>query len=312
MNSERNNRSNQDKTEVKVDVSSKNDQTVQDQATVTSKAAKLENGVTGEQVRLNSNSENNVKISSKTSVVLSNGTKSKQAAASDSANSLEQNDSQDASNTNTSSVFMSAPNIKPHGTNINAMCQLKHKTISGNSSASGLSKPQIYLNLSSTHANVHLNHNATSVPLNPTNATLHFTVSASASLISPSLSMVKPNDDIDMKNNVDYISAIEKCPSKVPCSPDSSPEADCSWTSKSYGSKRILNNIGGSIGSTSQGTCCVLRPNINGSKEVAGSSGLQRVCVLQMIEFAFLNRILYNTTHAHTFTHTHTRFTLKN
>ncbi|XP_011869136.1 PREDICTED: uncharacterized protein LOC105562705 isoform X2 [Vollenhovia emeryi] len=92
----------------------------------------------------------------------------------------------------------------------------------------------------------------------------------------PSAQAVKPNDDADMKNNVDYAPAIEKCPSKVSRSSDSSPEAECSWTSKSYGSKRVLNNIGGSIGSTSQGTCCFLKPNINGSREAAGPSGLQR------------------------------------
>lgn len=126
---------------------------------------------------------------------------------------------------------------------------------------------------------------------------LYFSISASgASLMPPNLSMIKPNDDIDMKNNVDYISAIEKCPSKVPCSSDSSPETDCSWTSKSYGSKRVLNNISSTIGSTSQGTC-VLRPNINGSKEVAGSSGLQRVSFYTKLSPPVFLHVPYVTAH---------------
>lgn len=80
------------------------------------------------------------------------------------------------------------------------------------------------------------------------------------------------SEDTDMRNNVDYTTDIDKCPPKVSCSSDSSPEADDKWPSKC-----VLNNIGGSIGSTSQGTCCFLKPNINGSKDGAGPSGLQRV-----------------------------------
>jgi len=159
---------------------------------------------------------------------------------------------------------------------------LKHKTVM-NASSLNLPKSQMHLNLSSTQTNIH-NHNLTSAVLNSTattSAMLHSSVATlNLSVMPPNLSTIKSNDDVDMKNNVDYASAIEKCPSKVSCSSDSSPEADCSWTSKSYGSKRILNNIGGSIGSTSQGTCCFLRPNINGSREVAGPSGLQRVYIL--------------------------------
>ncbi|XP_015603697.1 uncharacterized protein LOC107271793 [Cephus cinctus] len=83
-------------------------------------------------------------------------------------------------------------------------------------------------------------------------------------------------EDTDMKNNVDHGSGIEKCPSKVSCSSDSSPEADQMWSS-SYSSKCALNNISSSIGSTSQGTCCFLRPNINNSREAPGPSGLQKV-----------------------------------
>ncbi|XP_012277600.1 uncharacterized protein LOC105698161 isoform X2 [Orussus abietinus] len=71
--------------------------------------------------------------------------------------------------------------------------------------------------------------------------------------------------------------SMEKCPPKVSCSSDSSPEVDPTWTSNSYKPKCILNNISGSIGSTSQGTCRFLRPNINGNKEVAGPSGMQKV-----------------------------------
>lgn len=281
MNSEGSDRGNQGKAEVRVDVDLKNDNQSVDQDAMTSKV-QLENG-TEEQLRLNNNSgEGNIRLalSSRTPVVLSNGTKSMQTPVSDCANSLEQNVSQDM---NVSSMFANATaNIKPQTVNTNTVnCQLKHKTVV-NASSLNLPKSQMHLNLSSTQTNVHHNHNLTSAVLNSTTATsamLHSNVSMlNVSVTSPNLSTIKSNDDIDMKNNVDYASAIEKCPSKVSCSSDSSPEADCSWTSKSYGSKRVLNNIGGSIGSTSQGTCCFLRPNINGSREIAGPSGLQRVC----------------------------------
>lgn len=287
MSSEENGGCNQGKMEVRVvDVGLKNDNHSTNQAAVTSKAVQLENRAIGEQMGLNSNSgENKLVMSSRNSVVFSNGTKPEQAHVSDRANSLEQSVSQDASNANVSSLFMSTANIKPQTVNTNATCQLKHKTVL-NASSLNLPKSQMHLNLSSAQANVHLNHNSLSVSLNTSaaaNATLHYNASTSSALLMPpNLSMIKPNDDIDMKNNVDYASAIEKCPSKVSCSSDSSPEADCSWTSKSYGSKRVLNNIGGSIGSTSQGTCCVLRPNINGSREIAGPSGLQRVNCYRM------------------------------
>uniref|UniRef100_A0A0C9R8N7 GyrB_0 protein n=1 Tax=Fopius arisanus TaxID=64838 RepID=A0A0C9R8N7_9HYME len=76
-----------------------------------------------------------------------------------------------------------------------------------------------------------------------------------------------PHDDVDMRNNVDYVCGINKCPPKVSCSSSSSPE--------DYVSDGVLNNIGGCIGSTSQGTCGFLRPNINGSREIPGPSGLQ-------------------------------------
>lgn len=289
MSSEENGGCNQGKMEVRVvDVGLKNDNHSTNQAAVTSKAVQLENRAIGEQMGLNSNSgENKLVMSSRNSVVFSNGTKPEQAHVSDRANSLEQSVSQDASNANVSSLFMSTANIKPQTVNTNATCQLKHKTVL-NASSLNLPKSQMHLNLSSAQANVHLNHNSLSVSLNTSaaaNATLHYNASTSSALLMPpNLSMIKPNDDIDMKNNVDYASAIEKCPSKVSCSSDSSPEADCSWTSKSYGSKRVLNNIGGSIGSTSQGTCCVLRPNINGSREIAGPSGLQRTSQREQVE----------------------------
>lgn len=67
----------------------------------------------------------------------------------------------------------------------------------------------------------------------------------------------------DMKNNVDYLSVIEKCPAKVACN--------------SFATNKF-NNIGESVGSTSQGTCSFLRPNIN---EGAGPSNVeQQVCFL--------------------------------
>lgn len=277
MNSEENDGNNQGKAEIKMD-GLKNDNQSMDQGAVTSKV-QLENGAAVEELKLNNNS-NDIKLvlpSVKTSV-LSNGTKTIQSSMSDCANSLEQNVSQDMSNVNISSMFTSTTNIKPQAANTNAVnCQLKLKTVT-NASTLNMPKSQMHLNLSSTHMNMHLNHNSSAVLNSTTSAMLHSSVSIlNAPLMPPNLSTSKPNDDIDMKNNVDYASAIEKCPSKVSCSSDSSPEADSSWTSKSYGSKRVLNNIGGSIGSTSQGTCCFLRPNINGSREVAGPSGIQRV-----------------------------------
>lgn len=284
MNSKENDGNNQSRVEVKMDIGLKNDNQSMDQGPpITVKATQLENRTAVEQLRLNNNSsENNIKLvlPTKTSAVLSNGTKSVQAPTSDSANSLEQTVSQDVSNVNISSTFTSTANIKPQTANTNAMCQLNHKTVI-NASTLNLPKSQMHLNLSSSQTSTHLNHDLASVVLNSTASTsaiLHSSISTlNTSLMSPNLSTIKSNDDIDMKNNVDYLSAIEKCPSKVSCSSDSSPEADCSWTSKSYGSKRVLNNISGSIGSTSQGTCCFLRPNINGSRETAGPSGLQRV-----------------------------------
>lgn len=282
MNSKENDGSNQDKGEVKVDLALKNDnQSLDNQDAVTSKI-QLENKAT-EHLRLNNNSnESNMKLvlPSKTAVMLSNGTKSVQSPTSDCANSIEQNVSQVASNI--SSVFTNTTNIKPQTVNTNSVCQLKHKTVI-NASSLNLPKSQMHLNLSFTQPNTYFNHNLVSAALNSTaanstGAKLYSSISPlNASSIPPNLPTSKPNDDIDMKNNVDYASVIEKCPPKVSCSSDSSPEADCSWITKSCGSKRVLNNIGGSIGSTSQGTCCFLRPNINGSREAAGPSGLQRV-----------------------------------
>jgi len=309
MNTEKNDGNKQDKAEVKVDIGSKNDnqsrmtpRTISPRSimtdAVTSKPVQLESKATViEQSRMNNNSsESDIKYTplSKSAVALSNGTKSVETSASDCANSLEQNVSQDASKVNISSVFTSTVNIKAQTVNANAMCQLKHKT-AVNSSTLNLPKSQMHLNLSSTQANINHNHNLASAVLNSTAAisTAHANVSTTnVPLMPPNLSIIKPNDDMDMKNNVDYASVIEKCPSKVSCSSDSSPEADCSWTSKSYGSKRILNNIGGSIGSTSQGTCCFLRPNINCSREAAGPSGLQKVG--SFIYQTSATRILYS------------------
>ncbi|XP_011693158.1 PREDICTED: uncharacterized protein LOC105453132 isoform X1 [Wasmannia auropunctata] len=294
MNSEGNDEHGQGKAEVSVDVGLKNDKQSVDQDAMTSKV-QLENGAE-EQLRLNNNGgggggDCSIKLvlpTSKTSVVLANGTKPVQNhPVSDCANSLEQNVCQDV---NVSSMFANATaSVKPQTANTNTVnCQLKHKTVV-NASPLSLPKSQMHLNLSSTQANVHHGHNSASAVLNSAaataSATLHSGVSTlNVSVMPPNLSTIKSNDDADMKNNVDYASAIEKCPSKVSCSSDSSPEADCSWTSKSYGSKRVLNNIGGSIGSTSQGTCCFLRPNINGSREVAGPSGLQRTSQREQVE----------------------------
>ena len=86
------------------------------------------------------------------------------------------------------------------------------------------------------------------------------------------------NERTNMRNNVDYTSKIEKCPLKVPCSSDSSQEVEDEWSSKC-----VMNNIGKSIGSSSQGTCCFLRPNIKGNKDMAGPSGLQKA--IRIIQF---------------------------
>ncbi|XP_057318012.1 uncharacterized protein LOC130663009 [Microplitis mediator] len=91
------------------------------------------------------------------------------------------------------------------------------------------------------------------------------TGSLSSSLL-PGLNDSDTPDDPDMINNVDYNCGINKCPAKVSC--NSSNELGATWSNS-------LNNIS-SIGSTSQGTCCFLRPNINGTREVAGPSGLSR------------------------------------
>lgn len=82
-------------------------------------------------------------------------------------------------------------------------------------------------------------------------------------------------EDFEFRNNVDYVTRIDKCPPKVSCSSDSSPEADRTNSYKTCG----LNNIGANIGSTSHGTCCILKPNINscGKDPGAGPSGLSRV-----------------------------------
>ncbi|XP_043281389.1 uncharacterized protein [Venturia canescens] len=81
--------------------------------------------------------------------------------------------------------------------------------------------------------------------------------------------------DSDIRNNVDYTFGIEKCPAKVSCSKESS--SDVGNYSNSYTSEISMNNIGARIGSTSHGTCCYLRPNINGCREDGeGPSGTQR------------------------------------
>ncbi|XP_015435353.1 PREDICTED: uncharacterized protein LOC107190952 isoform X2 [Dufourea novaeangliae] len=212
-------------------------------------------------------------------VTLANGTRSIQVATSSFNNSMDRDTNQEMVNASVSSIFLNTNNIKPQTANTTVTSQLKHKTIM-NTSSLNLPKPQMHLNLSSNQSNSHLNQSFVPVSYNAgtaSNPILHLNNSAPvSSTIQSNLLMPRPNEDIDMKNNVDYISGIEKCPSKVSCSSDSSPEVDSAWPSRSYVSKCVLNNIGGSIGSTSQGTCCFLRPNINGNREVAGPSGLQK------------------------------------
>ncbi|XP_043256611.1 uncharacterized protein LOC122399752 [Colletes gigas] len=257
MNSQESTSNNQNKGETRVDENlKKNSSQPIEQSSKLSKVAQLESKLCGDQLKLNNklgeNSAKNI-LSSKTLVPLANGIKTAQVATSSFHNSIDQDTNQERLNASVSSIFCI--------------------------SALNLPKPQMHLNVSSSQTNTHLNHACTSVSYNDgatSNPILHLNNSASVSKIQPSLLVLRPNEDIDMKNNVDYISGIEKCPSKVSCSSDSSPEVDGAWASRSYRSTCVLNNIGGSIGSTSQGTCCFLRPNINGNREVAGPSGLQK------------------------------------
>lgn len=261
----------------------KSDNQTTEQGNRLSKATKIQNKVSDEQLKLNNNvSESDAKsvLPSKSSIVVSNGTSLMQATTSSCSHSLEQVTVSDTPNANSSSTFVNTTSVISHIANTNSASQLKHKTVVY-ANTLNLPKPQMHLNLSSSQLNCHLTNTVTPVSyssVNASNANTHLNTSISnSSTISQHLSGIsRSNDDTDMKNNVDYASEIEKCPSKVSCSSDSSPEADHVCTSKSYTSASVLNNIGGSIGSTSQGTCCFLRPNINGNREVAGPSGLQR------------------------------------
>ncbi|XP_071862287.1 uncharacterized protein [Bombus fervidus] len=252
-----------------------------EQSTKSSKVIQLESKLNGDQAKLsNKLGDNSAKnhLSSKASIAFTNGTRSVQSNTCSFTNSMDQDTSQDILNASVSSMFLNTNNIKSQTMNTAVTSQLKHKTVMS-TSALNLPKPPVHINLSSSQNNTHVNHcisgsyntGATS------SATLYLNNSAPvSSAIQSNISTAKPNEDIDMKNNVDYISGIEKCPSKVSCSSDSSPEMGSVWASRSYGSNSLLNNIGGSIGSTSQGTCCFLRPNINGNREVPGPSGLQK------------------------------------
>lgn len=248
------------------------------------KIIQLESKLNGDQIKLsNKLSDNGAKnhLSSKASIAFANGTKSTEDTTCTSFNNtMDQDTNQDILNASVSPMFLNANNIKSQTVNTNVTSQLKHKTVMS-TSALNLPKPPMNLNLSSSQNNMHMNHtygiSGTYNSGTTSNATLYLNNSASvSSTIQSNLTTIKPNEDIDMKNNVDYISGIEKCPSKVSCSSDSSPEVDSVWVSRSYRTNSLLN-IGGSIGSTSQGTCCFLRPNINGNREIAGPSGLQKV-----------------------------------
>ncbi|XP_076659142.1 uncharacterized protein LOC143362663 [Halictus rubicundus] len=272
MNSQEGTSNNQNKTETKVDGHLKKSNSNQP----------IESRLCGDQLKLNNKiGENSAKnlLTSMPSVALANGTRSVQAATSGFNNSMDQDTNQDMVNASVSSIFLNTNSIKPQTVNSTVTSQLKHKTIM-NTSALNLPKPQMHLNLSSNQSNSHSNHNFVPVSYNTgtaSNPITHLNNTASvATTIPPNMLLPRPNEDIDMKNNVDYVSGIEKCPSKVSCSSDSSPEVGSAWSSRSYVSKCVLNNIGGSVGSTSQGTCCFLRPNINGNREVAGPSGLQK------------------------------------
>ncbi|CAL7946542.1 unnamed protein product [Xylocopa violacea] len=287
MNSEESASNSQNKSETRLEGSlKKNGNQSIEQSAKPSKVIQLESKLNGDQVKLNNKlGDNSAKnYLSPNGPAFANGTRSTQATC-DFINSMDQSTDEDMTNSSASSTFLNANNIKSPTMNTAVTSQLKHKTVI-NTSVLNLPKPQMHLNLSSN--NTHLNHTCVSGSYNAgatSSPILHLNNSTSVlSTIQSNLSTTKPNDDIDMKNNVDYISGIEKCPSKVSCSSDSSPEVDSAWTSRSYGSNSVLNNIGGSIGSTSQGTCCFLRPNINGNREVAGPSGLQRSTQREQIE----------------------------
>ncbi|XP_017889057.1 uncharacterized protein LOC108630335 isoform X1 [Ceratina calcarata] len=289
MNSEEGTSSNQNSSITRVEGSlKKNGNSSNEQSTKLSKSIQHETKLNGDQLKLNNKlGDNSAKnhLSSKAPVTFANGTRSTQATACNFINSMDQDTDEDVMSASVSSMFLNTNNIKPQGVNAGVTSQLKHKTVM-NSSGLNLPKSQMQLNLSSSQGSAHVNHINVSGPYNSgitTNSGLHIH-NATTSIMQSNLSVTKPSDDIDMKNNVDYASGIEKCPSKVSCSSDSSPEIDSAWTSRSYGSNSMLNNIGGSIGSTSQGTCCFLRPNINGSREVAGPSGLQRNTQRERIE----------------------------
>ncbi|XP_031366926.1 uncharacterized protein LOC102671489 isoform X1 [Apis dorsata] len=248
------------------------------------KIIQLESKLNGDQIKLsNKLNDNGAKnhLSSKASIAFANGKKSTEDTTCTSFNNtMDQDTNQDILNASVSPIFLNANNIKSQTVNTNVTSQLKHKTVMS-TSALNLPKPPMNLNLPSSQNNMHMNHtysiSGTYNSGTTSSATLYLNNSASvSSTIQSNLTTIKPNEDIDMKNNVDYISGIEKCPSKVSCSSDSSPEVDSVWVSRSYRTNSLLNNIGGSIGSTSQGTCCFLRPNINGNREIAGPSGLQK------------------------------------
>lgn len=100
-------------------------------------------------------------------------------------------------------------------------------------------------------------------------------VSGSNNANVPNISEAKTSKDKEMRNNVDYGSGVDKCPSKVACSSESSPDAEEPCCSGTLTFTTTLNNIGSSIGSTSHGTCGFLRPNINSG--AAGPSTLFKV-----------------------------------
>ncbi|KAF3430206.1 hypothetical protein E2986_06624 [Frieseomelitta varia] len=282
MSSEAGTSNSQNKNETRLDESFKQNGTQSiEQSIKSSKVIQLESKLNGDQMKLNNKlGDNSAKnhLSSKASVTFANGTRSMQTNTCNFTNSTDQDINQDILNASVSPMFLNTNNIKSQTLNTAVTSQLKHKTVLS-TSALNLPKPPMNLNLSSSQNNTHTNHciSGSFSTGTTSNATLYLNNSVPvSSTIQSNLSIAKPNEDIDMKNNVDYVSGIEKCPSKVSCSSDSSPEVDSVWASRSYGSNSLLNNIGGSIGSTSQGTCCFLRPNINGNKEVAGPSGLQK------------------------------------
>ncbi|XP_034936158.1 uncharacterized protein [Chelonus insularis] len=152
---------------------------------------------------------------------------------------------------------------------VGASTQSKFKYSGSHSSSTNIPINSHNLTINSSNSNVQSNHLNTCFNVDTS-------LIAITSEVSFKTSENELQEDADMINNVDYNCQINKCPPKVSCSTRTTPEIDLSWSQSSCVSECLLNNIGVSIGSTSQGTCNFLRPNINGNKDGSGPSGLSK------------------------------------